>query len=531
MPCCLKWTNAIIENQKNMARSCIEIPNRETIQAVVFSIFFGIFLPSFDVGSDIRVALRLYLNGHPRWALSVLTPVLINTLFSAIACREMEERKHGASWIKFLPLVLLQCYPQFCTIRILLQFLRGELDLKTFTALRDGMDGGVGCLEPYCESVLQVFVQTALFSHVHDINPLITKLCLNTRQGIGDDCKENLTMFITGLDDKTIYANLNNQTMFYNSSLTQQYNATQDDLKVFQMNKLVIGDYQLFVSTYVISIFAACYGITKFFRLSHARMSTGIISKQFVYVSFVSATFFGMKGIALAGVVMGHESSLSKGIGYWLLFTKLPTTIMVIIFTVIVPFIRLKTKYPDMHFGIVAQMILKQPCLILSPLITPFFFTLNTDSEKLIDHIPPKVINGKMFKTMSASTGYSMSFRLSIASSIMSVLLSLALFLWKSKFGSSTLVLYLGICAIFTIWVYVWGYTVFGRSYDGNLACVEHDVMECTDCMRNYAFFAEGVKLINACDDHEKAPYQYQTDLRNCRKCNIIARRLVIEYY
>ena len=521
-------------NQKKMGRSHIEISNRETIQAVVFSIFFGIFLPSFDVGSDIRVALRLYLNGHPRWALSVLTPVLINTLFSAMACREIERIKHGGSWMKFLPLVLLQCYPQFCTIRLLLGLIRGKMDLKTFIVLRDGMDGGVGCLEPYCESVLQVFVQTALFSHVHNINPLITKLCLNARGKSSNDCKENLTLIINGLDDTTIYADLNNQSMFHNSSLAQQYNATQDDLRLIQVHKLVIGDYQLFASTYAISILAACYGITKFFRLSHARMTTGIFTKKFAYVSFMSAIFFGMKGAALAVVVMEHDSSLTNGVWLWILFTKVPTMIMVIIFTIIIPCFRLYKAYPDMHIGVVAKMILKQPCLLLSPLITPFFFTLNTENEKIIDDIPLKVTNSKSSKYVSTSTGYSLSSPLSIINTAISVVSSSALFSWiffPGPFLQIPIMLFfiyslpLWCCCIDFFFPCLYC-TCFkcAVSLDGK-PCVEHELMECVDCMKIYGFYAKGVKSIKSCDDHERAPYQYETDLNSCQNCIGIIRR------
>ena len=62
-------------------------------------------------------------------------------------------------------------------------------------------------------------------------------------------------------------------------------------------------------------------------------------------------------------------------------------------------------------------------------------------------------------------------------------------------------------------------------TWDNDLPCVEHDFMECTDCMKVYGFYGKGVKLIDACDDHERTPYQYETDLMNCQKCNIIARR------
>ena len=63
------------------------------------------------------------------------------------------------------------------------------------------------------------------------------------------------------------------------------------------------------------------------------------------------------------------------------------------------------------------------------------------------------------------------------------------------------------------------------RTLGNNLPCVEHDLMECVDCMKVYGFYAEGVKSINACNDHEREPYKYETDLKNCLKCTSIARR------
>ena len=511
-----------------MCRLCAGIPKRETIQAVVTSIIFGIFLPSFDVGSDIRVSVRLFLNGHPRWALSVLTPVLMNTFFSAIACRELERKKSGGCWIMYLPLVLIQVYPQFCTIRLLFEFYHRKMSLIGFVSKRDSMDGGIGCLEPYCESVLQVFVQTALFSHVHSIDPLISKLCISTSDELAGDCEVNLSELIYDLDDETMYNDLHSPIRFNKSSLSQEYNATLDDLKLIQMHKLVIGNYSMFASTYAISIAAACYGITKFFRLSHARMATRIFTLEFAYITLISAAFLGMKGGVLAKVVMGHERSLLKGVWIWILFTKLPTTLMVLIFTIIVPCLKLYKRYPDMHFGIVAQMILKQPCLLLSPLVTPFFFTLNVDEEKIIDDIPSNTINGKIIKKMSTYSSYALSPRLSVINSIISIIFSSGLLLWDNPSDA--------------VFFYLW-YCIFGLSFfllytwhcifllDVYLPCVEHDILECPDCTRLYSFYGEAVMSIEACDNHEQAPYQYRTDINDCNKCSDIARRYVVRYY
>ena len=280
------------------------------------------------------------------------------------------------------------------------------MDLKTFASIKDGMDGGIGCLEPYCESVLQVFVQTALFAKVHNLNPLLTDLCFSERDrpcaeydACDDlyncdmdpyasgydhfdrimsssnqekdcratfetcianfstcilDCKTNLTDYIYGINDQQMLKHLDSGTPFLNSSLAHEH-----DAKAIQMHRLVIGNYSLFVSTYAISIAAACFGITKFFRLSHCRMTENFFTLEFFYVSLISTIFFGVKALVLAGVVMGHERSLSEAVGIWILFTKVPTTILVIIFTIMVPCIQLYKKYGSMHVSAIAQMILK----------------------------------------------------------------------------------------------------------------------------------------------------------------------------
>ena len=548
-----------------MGRSCISMPDIETTQAVLFSLFFGIGLPSFDVSSDVRLAIRLYINGHPRWALSVMTPIIFNTFFTTIACRAVEKNKSGCRWLMYLPLVLLQIYPQFCIVRLLLKLFRGKMNLKAFISSRDGMEGGIGCLEPYCESVLQVFVQTALFAYVHNINPLLRNLCFNERRRscaeydvcdnlyhcdmdpfvsgyeryekitnstqlerdcrskfdecIGNftlcinECKANMTEYIYGIQDDTLLEYLNTPAMFLNSTLAIDNDATLDDLKVIQMHRLVIGNYSLFISTYGISIAAACFGMTKFFRLSHARMTKKIFTKKFLYVSVVSAIFFGIKGIVLAGVVMGNEASLAQSVGIWILFTMLPTAVMVMIFTVMIPYVKLYKKYRVFNIGAVAQMIVKQPCLLLAPHITPFFFTLDMDKETMIDNIPTTMINDKEVKMVSIGASYAVSSKLTIINSLLSMIFAIALLAWKSQWVSDFWHIFFVTIVALVIFFFVGflGYVEVDGLYKGDLPCVEHDQKDCLDCIRVYSFFGEAIKLIKACDDHEQAPYQYKT--------------------
>ena len=555
-----------------MCRLCFGIPTRETIQAVVFAIFLNICLPSFDVGSDIRLAVRLYLNEHPKWALSVLTPVFINTIFSAVACKQLEQKKAGACWIMYLPLVLLQIYPQFCTIRLIFDLLRGSIDLNDFKSTKDGLDGGIGCIEPYCESVFQVFVQTALFAKVHNLNPLVTRLCFSERDRscaeydvcddlydcdmdpyasgyekfekvmksskiekecratfdrcIGNfsscilDCKNDLTQYIYALDD------LDNAMPLLNSSLHQT-----NDTHLVQMHRLVIDNYPMFLSTYAISIVAACFGITKFFRLSHCRMTQKLLTWEFFYVGLVSTIFFGIKAFVLAGVVIGHDKSLAEAVGIWILFTKLPTTILVLVFTIIVPCVQLYKKYEVIRIGAVAQMILKQPCLLLAPHITPFAFTLNTENEKIIDDVPGTIKNGEMVKFLSVCNSYKFSPDLSVINTIVSMILTMAVFAWKSPWITSFLQIFFMVVVALALFfvVGILGYKWVGGLYEEDLPCMVHGVEDCPECTQTYGFYGEG--LMRDCEDHGQAPFQYKSHINNCRRCSKISRRYSLPYY
>ena len=107
----------------------METTQWETFQTISFSIFFGIVLPTFDAGGDIRLGIRLYENGHPKWALSVFTPVFINTIFTMVVCKQIEQDRKGLHWICYLPLVFLQLYPQYCILRLILELWKGNINL------------------------------------------------------------------------------------------------------------------------------------------------------------------------------------------------------------------------------------------------------------------------------------------------------------------------------------------------------------------------------------------------------------------
>ena len=89
----------------------------------------GVCLPSSDVYSDIAFATSL-LSGnfykdeactskstHPKYALAVLAPVLLSWMFVAKQWYQIEQGVKQKSTT--LPLLILQCYPQYRALRVL----------------------------------------------------------------------------------------------------------------------------------------------------------------------------------------------------------------------------------------------------------------------------------------------------------------------------------------------------------------------------------------------------------------------------
>ena len=91
-------------------------------------------------------------------------------------------------------------------------------------------------------------------------------------------CQENLTNVIKHIDEHQFFESYFGENSSYKSHfLSIEYDASKTDLQGIQLYLLFIGDNFIFLTTYAISIFAAAYGVSKFFRLSYS--DTAIISK------------------------------------------------------------------------------------------------------------------------------------------------------------------------------------------------------------------------------------------------------------
>ena len=89
----------------------------------------GVCLPSFDVYSDIAFAVELITGSyeghcgeggnpsHPKYAIAILTPVLLSWIFVAQHWYREEKGVRKKLWT--LPFLILQCYPQYRALRVL----------------------------------------------------------------------------------------------------------------------------------------------------------------------------------------------------------------------------------------------------------------------------------------------------------------------------------------------------------------------------------------------------------------------------
>jgi len=110
-------------------------------------------------------------------------------VFTIFACIRIEKKY----FLLYLPLVILQTYPQFLLLRLLLQWASTSKKVpkqvdpsnwqiqckEKFEKKRDGLAGGLGCLEPYLESIPQAFIQTAFFTVANSLATTATRLCYN----------------------------------------------------------------------------------------------------------------------------------------------------------------------------------------------------------------------------------------------------------------------------------------------------------------------------------------------------------------
>ena len=413
---------------------------------VISSVTLGMGLPSGDVGTDIYLSVRLFLNGHPRWALCVLMPLFPNIFFTIFACIRIEKR----GWFYYLPIVLLQLYPQFCMARLLFQWGKGIINRKKFLQERNNLDGGLGCLEPYLESVPQAFIQTAFFTIANSLTATSTRLCYNeldspcqvydncsdwkkcSKLGFDNNlcdpigfnplnfksfeeikycqertqnctlefeqcvqplneclerCQANLTTYIASLDQESLYMAYANESLEYiNHTLSVQYGASLADFKSIQLYLLFVGNQAVFLATFILSILGSSYGVTKFFRLSQAKILDEGDLCAFALTFMINCIYIVAKGWLLATFLLVWENEMYINVIWWLVFCMLPSFVFSLLVIFGGTFYRTKFKICSkwrVWSNYSLTLVAEEPPIVIVPVVTPFMFRTKMVRQEL----------------------------------------------------------------------------------------------------------------------------------------------------
>lgn len=168
---------------------------------------------------------------------------------------------------------------------------------------------------------------------------------------------------------------------YKNHILSTQYEASSEDFVSIQLYLLFIGNQAIFLITYVISILAAAYGVTKFFILSRAgvlRDKDDRTDKCGVVITFlINCTYIVVKGAVLAYFVLVWENSMYHNVLSWVAYCMLPSFILSLI--VIFGSTFYKTEYkicgdfpPYSNYSI--SLLLEEPPMMIVPVVSPFVF-------------------------------------------------------------------------------------------------------------------------------------------------------------
>ena len=129
---------------------------KEQKTTILMLIIFNFLLPSWDVYSDIALAWKAASNYHPKFAGALIALVLLNMVFTFSTWFKVEDGANKKwSWI----LVLLQCWPQYITAKIIVQIATGQ---EGWRKNKESLQRNVSSLEPYLESTPQMLIQTTI---------------------------------------------------------------------------------------------------------------------------------------------------------------------------------------------------------------------------------------------------------------------------------------------------------------------------------------------------------------------------------
>ena len=177
-----------------------------------------------------------------------------------------------------------------------------------------------------------------------------------------------------------------------NHSLSLKYEASLEDFKSIQLYLLFIGNQAVFLSTFILSIFASSYGVTKFFRLSRAKFIEDGKLCNFFLVFLLTCSYIVAKGCLLGTFLLVWENEMHTNVIWWLVFCMLPSFIFALIVIFRSTFYRTKYKACgncSIYSNYSLSLVLEEPPIVIVPLVTPFVFRTKMTRQILWDENDP----------------------------------------------------------------------------------------------------------------------------------------------
>ena len=336
-------------------------------------------------------------------------------------------------------------------------------------------------------------------------------------------CESTLNDRIVNMDERDLM-NLRRTAEGTNYSfnfLSEEFGATKEDLKNIQLDLLYARNEYAFLFTYTLSVIAAIYGITKFFRLSYSRHCDRVSKRTFTTTSdpdeeYVNVgldyALFGMtctitgiyltgKGVALSRFMWMNDNTMGMNVVMWLVFFMLPSVLFAL-FSVL----RWTCEKSENHqlFGYdvykswMFKILFKEPAIFGIPCVSPFMYKVRTigctRNESIDDH--------KMMHCESEIAFFELSYRLSSLNNLVTILMgSIGLI----TYGHVEFNFVFIVSAIFFLITSLLLFLIRKRDDKGNVRCFEHgkSKSKCPDCAEVYGVHIKDYQNLEVCKAHQ----------------------------
>ena len=281
----------------------------------------NIGLPTADIYTDLYMVIKLWSNGHPRWAGCLLAPLLLNYILTWIIWSKLKTRAR-VSWIP----VFFSCYPQFCAGKVIHKLwndpVNGIKEKRRF-------EREVSEMEVFTEAVPTTLILTYLM-----VQGLLNE---------GDPSR---------LSPGSLGALL----------IGEDYCFENRELGRKQCNSWYISpDYYMFFVSYTTSIISSSMGLAKCLKIGPCRIlaQSGFCTSRFALLFFSMCFTLDSKGLAL-GFALGDPNL--KGSGS-----------LVALVTMFLPGLLL-AMFSICRYRQTVRDVLAHPSLLLLPLVTNYTF-------------------------------------------------------------------------------------------------------------------------------------------------------------